>query len=290
MRKPKVEVTSFCEEEMKSEKWKKEFVKNVGPNDLFFELTIPQWLKGKENEEKLLSKKHKTMLQKICLNIEKRWACLCSGKKIRRKIMEENKNNLEVGKSYPAILTDVTSEYDGVRKVYVVKFTYRVYLSATQTIVVEDIFYLWNCPDFKRNTLEKMERVLSAYNLVLIPKDYRNELAFVNACRWLVGTRVELSPYRYKGIRYKVVSTERKDLYRVDKLWKCMLNNNLEGFENRFKEDGDCLNSLFKDFEDLNSKKIPEEPFSDFEYDVDDTPAAETEKKKRHYKRKKKAV
>ena len=64
MRKPKVEVTSFCEEEMKSEKWKKEFVKNVGPNDLFFELTIPQWLKGKENEEKLFVEKAKNYVIK----------------------------------------------------------------------------------------------------------------------------------------------------------------------------------------------------------------------------------
>lgn len=150
--------------------------------------------------------------------------------------MEERESNLLVGKSYPAVLVGVTSERDEVRKVYVVKFTYRVYLSTTQTVEVEDVFYLWDCPSFKRNTLEKIYRVMGAYNLALIPKDYRNEIVFANACKWLVGTRVELSPYRYKGIRYKVVTTERNDFYRVNKLWKCLLNDNLEDFEKQLKE------------------------------------------------------
>lgn len=209
--------------------------------------------------------------------------------------MEERKNNLEVGKSYPAVLTDVTSEHDEVRQVYVTKFTYKVYLSATETEEVEDIFYWWDCNRFKRNTLDKIYRITSSYNLVLMYKDYRNEMAFANAFKWLVGTRVELSPYRYKGIRYKVVSTERKDLYRVDKLWKCMLNNNLEGFEKRFKQNGDCLKSFsncVKDLENVTSKEITEDPFSnigDISLTVDDTQATEPEKK-RHCKRKKKAV
>ena len=85
--------------------------------------------------------------------------------------MEERKNNLEVGKSYPAVLTDVTSEHDEVRQVYVTKFTYKVYLSATETEEVEDIFYWWDCNRFKRNTLDKIYRITSSYNLVLMYKD-----------------------------------------------------------------------------------------------------------------------
>lgn len=144
--------------------------------------------------------------------------------------MEENKSLLEVGKTYPAVLIGVTSEYDDIRGVYKTVFKYRVYLLPKKIEEVVDDFYWWNCPSFKRNTIEKIYRVMSVYNLVLIPRDYRNETVFANTCNWLIGTRVELSPYRYKGIRYKILCTERNNVYRTDKLWKCMLENNLDKF------------------------------------------------------------
>lgn len=200
---------------------------------------------------------------------------------------------LEVGKSYPAILTDATSEHDEVRQVYVTKFTYKVYLSATETEKVEDIFYWWDCDRYKRNTLNKVYRVTDAYNLMLMYKDYRNEMAFANAFKWLEGTRVELLPYRYKGIRYKVVTTERKDSYRVSRLWECMLNNNLDGFEKHFKQSGDYLKSLsnsVKDLENVTSKEIIEDPFSNIGYIslTDDTSLIEAKREKRHIRKNKK--
>lgn len=71
-------------------------------------------------------------------------------------------------------------------------FKYRVYISLTETKEIVDNFYWWNCTNYKKYTIEKIYKVVGACNLVLIPKDYRNEQPFVNACSWLVGTRFEL--------------------------------------------------------------------------------------------------
>lgn len=200
---------------------------------------------------------------------------------------------LEVGKSYPAILTDVTSEHDEVRQVYVTKFTYKVYLSATETEKVEDIFYWWDCDRYKRNTLNKVYRVTGAYNLVLMYKDYRNEMAFANAFKWLEGTRVELLPYRYKGIRYKVVTTERKDSYRVSRLWECMLNNNLKDFEKKLKKTEDYFKTItkcYQEFENKTSEEVNEDPFSNIGYIslTDDTSLIEAKREKRRIRKNKK--
>lgn len=150
--------------------------------------------------------------------------------------MEENNKNINLnkiikGQSYPGVLEDVVPEYDYIRKVYVVKFFYKVYLSPSQTEEVEDYFYMWDKQKYRRFTFERLNKMLDAYNLKLISKDYRNEITIANACKWLVGTKVEIKQYRYKGARYKVVSTERNDEYRINCLWECMLRNDLHGFQ-----------------------------------------------------------
>lgn len=141
---------------------------------------------------------------------------------------EESK--LEIRKSYPAVLIDVTFEYDAIRDVYKVRFKYRVYLSTSEWIEVFDDFYWWNCANYKKYTLDKIIRVMEAYNLRLLPKDYRNEIVFTKAFKWLIGTRVEISPYRYKGKRYKIVCTERSNEHRIDILWKCLRQDDVDNF------------------------------------------------------------
>jgi hypothetical protein len=144
--------------------------------------------------------------------------------------MEERKNNLEVGKSYPAVLIDVRIVHDSIKDAYAVEFVYKAYLSLEQTETVIDTLYWWDLPNFKNFTIRDINKLMEVYNLNLIPKDYRNEISFVNACKWLIGTRVELSPYRYKNIRYKIVSTERNNHKKINFLWKCLSNNNLSMF------------------------------------------------------------
>ncbi len=131
----------------------------------------------------------------------------------------EEEFKLEVGKVYPAILKDVIWEYDPIRNVYVVKFKYTVYLKATETVAVNDIFYWWNCPRYRSNTLNKILKISELYDIKLSEKDYRNEIAFTNVFKWLIDTRVVISPYRYKGKKYKVVCTERNKWSTVEELW-----------------------------------------------------------------------
>ena len=80
--------------------------------------------------------------------------------------MEECK--LEVGKSYPAILKDVIWEYDYLRNVYKVKFKYLVYLSPVETKEVEDVFYWWDCPRYRRNTIDKVLRISELTHFILV--------------------------------------------------------------------------------------------------------------------------
>lgn len=149
--------------------------------------------------------------------------------------MDKNNQNTETldmvnRKSYPAVLLDVVTEHDPIRKVYVVKFIYKVYFSATQTKEVVDNFYLWDRSKYRRVALERLHKVLDVYNLKLLYKDYRNETSIANACKWLVDTKVEIQQYSYKGNRYKVLSSERNDSRRIDCLWECMLKNDLDSF------------------------------------------------------------
>lgn len=178
--------------------------------------------------------------------------------------MENNNENIESvemanGKSYPSVLTDVVSEYDYIRKVYVVSFIYKVYLNASQTKEVVDNFYMWDHPTYKRVSLERLDKLLDAYNLKLIYKDYRNEMTITNACKWLVGTKVEIQQYRYKGIKYKVLSTERNQTYRVSCLWECMLKNDLDSFPECLEIN---LNNLLDDLDSVSSNS---------KYDILDT-------------------
>lgn len=166
--------------------------------------------------------------------------------------MGENSKSLslemENGKSYPSVLKDVISEYDPIRKVYVVKFIYKIYFNATQTKEVVDNFYLWDRSKYRRTALERLDKVLNAYNLSLIYKDYRNETSITNACKWLVDTKVEIQQYSYKGNRYKVLSSERNDSRRIDCLWECMLKNDLDSFPECLKSTDELTDELLNEF------------------------------------------
>ena len=168
---------------------------------------------------------------------------------------EESK--LEVGKSYPGVLIDITSENDEIRGVYKARFKYRVYLSTSEWVEVFDDFYWWNCTSYKRYTLEKVTRVMGAYNLVLIPKDYRNEIVFTKTCKWLIGTRVEITPYRYKGKRYKVVCTERNNQSRIGVLWDCLREDDVNNFLCRLEQDEKEYNEALKYlYESISKEKF----------------------------------
>lgn len=161
----------------------------------------------------------------------------------------DEKKVLEKGKSYPAVLEKVEPWHDDIRGTYAVGFVYKVYLDNSKTVEVVDNYYFWDSPGYRNNTIGKLTKTASAYNLLLIYKDYRNEVSITNAFSWLVGTRVELSSYRYKGTRYKVISTERKDSYRVNILWECLRENNIDGFEEELKRDEEERVKLMKQME-----------------------------------------
>ena len=55
--KQNVEVIRTSNNKEEKEKLIQKLKENAGPNDLFIELTIPSWLKGKENAEKLFIEK-----------------------------------------------------------------------------------------------------------------------------------------------------------------------------------------------------------------------------------------
>ncbi|MBE6159128.1 MAG: hypothetical protein E7159_04825 [Firmicutes bacterium] len=138
--------------------------------------------------------------------------------------MEETK--LKIGKMYVAVLKDVIWEYDHIRNIYVVKFKYIVYLSPTETREVEDVFYWWDSPRYRANTINKMIKISQMYDIRLNDKDYKSEFAFAGAFKWLIDTRVVISPYRYRGIKYKVVCTERNNWEDTISLWNYMKKNN----------------------------------------------------------------
>lgn len=161
---------------------------------------------------------------------------------------EESK--LEVGKSYPAVLKDVIWEYDYVRNVYKVKFEYLVYLSLTEKIKVEDVFYWWDCPRYRRNTIDKVLRISEVYDIRLSDKDYRNEIAFSNAFKWLIDTRVEISPYRYKEKKYKVVCSERNNWARIRELWNYLKGNDADNSLYRFEHSDEKNEQVLKKFDE----------------------------------------
>ena len=162
--------------------------------------------------------------------------------------MEECK--LEVGKSYPAVLKDVIWEYDYLRNVYKVKFKYLVYLSPVETKEVEDVFYWWDCPRYRRNTIDKVLRISEVYDIRLSDKDYRNEIAFSNAFKWLIDTRVEISPYRYKGKKYKVVCSERNNWARIQELWNYLKGNDADNSLYRFEYSDEKNEQVLKKFDE----------------------------------------
>lgn len=132
---------------------------------------------------------------------------------------EKNIKLLDSKKTYPGVLVKVISDYDYVREVNVVRFVYKVYLDKFQTIEVMENIYFWDNPRCRMGSMKKLNRILESYNLELLPKDYRNELSLVNSLKWLVGTRVEIKKYNYKGIKFRVIYTERNNAFRVNNLW-----------------------------------------------------------------------
>ncbi len=142
----------------------------------------------------------------------------------------EYKKELEIGKSYAAVLKDVVWEYDHIRSVYVVKFKYLLYLAPTETKEVEDFIYWWDCPNYRINTTNKIEKLSQIYNLNLDLRYYRNVVVFTSAFKWLVDTKVVITPYRYKGIKYKVICTERCGEIKVNRLWHAMLDGKPETY------------------------------------------------------------
>lgn len=162
---------------------------------------------------------------------------------------------LEVGKSYPAVLRDVIWEYDHVRSVYKVKFKYLVYLSPTETVEVEDVFYWWSCPRYRGNTMNKILRISEIYDIRLTDRDYRNEIAFSNAFKWLIDTRVEISPYRYKGKKYKVVCSERNNCGRIQQLWSCLKENGVDNSSYRFKHNDEKREQELKTVDGVSNEE-----------------------------------
>lgn len=140
---------------------------------------------------------------------------------------KEEKPILIDGVSYPAILTDVNLEYDKEKDIAVLIFRYRIYINYSHVKEVEKNFYLYDVNLLYRNrTREKLDKYLELYNLKLINKDYRVNLSLYNACKWLVGTVVEIKQKNYKGEkRYTLINTERRDSLRISYLWNSMLND-----------------------------------------------------------------
>ncbi|MCX4254418.1 MAG: hypothetical protein OSJ63_04015 [Bacilli bacterium] len=136
------------------------------------------------------------------------------------------------GVSYPAILTDVKLEYDKEKGIVVLIFRYRIYINYSHVKEIEKNFYLYDVNLVYRNrTIEKLDKYLELYNLKLISKDYRVDLSLYNACKWLVGTTVEIKQRNYKGEkRYTLINTERKDFARINYLWNSMLNDWLDTY------------------------------------------------------------
>lgn len=155
------------------------------------------------------------------------------------KLKNRNSESLELEKkkSYPAVLRYVAPEYDPLRRVYSVRFVYELYVSTSQTKLVDDIYLLWDNKSYRSNTINRLINVLFEYHLSLIDRDFRNEQSITNACSWLAGTRVELVPYSYNGIKFKVVSTERKDYNRTKILWQCLREDSLDEFKERLERD-----------------------------------------------------
>lgn len=143
---------------------------------------------------------------------------------------KEEKSILVDGVSYPAILTDVKLEYDKEKGVAVLIFRYRIYINYSHVKEVEKNFYLYDKNLIYRNrTREKLDKYLELYNLKLTNKDYRVNLSLYDACKWLVGTSVEIKQRNYKGEkRYTLINTERKDFVQINCLWNSMLNDWLD--------------------------------------------------------------
>lgn len=145
---------------------------------------------------------------------------------------KEIKSALIDGVSYPAILTDVKLEYDKEKGVAVLIFRYRIYINYSHVKEIEKNFYLYDVNLLYRNRImEKLDKYLELYNLKLINKDYRVNLSLYNACKWLVGTTVEIKQRNYKGEkRYTLINTERKDFARINRLWNWMLSDWLDTY------------------------------------------------------------
>lgn len=141
------------------------------------------------------------------------------------------------GQSYPGILKDIVIEYDYIKKVNTIKFKYDVYLNPTKIIQVENVFNLWDKNSFREMSVSRIQSELSKYGVNLHYNECENLNTVVNASKWLVGTKVEIQQYKYNGIKYKVTKTGRMDSSRIDVLWRCMLGNKLNEFQDIIEQD-----------------------------------------------------
>lgn len=129
-------------------------------------------------------------------------------------IYEDKK--LENGRGYAAVLTDVIAGYDYVKEIATTDYIYKVYISPLEITEVVDSVKYYRQSRFLGGTVRKVLRLVSKYKHRIAERDYRNEFALANAFKSLIGTKVELKPFNYKGEqKYKVVSTERENSLKI---------------------------------------------------------------------------
>lgn len=142
-------------------------------------------------------------------------------KNLIERIYEYEK--LENGKTYAAVLINIIAGYDPIKEIATADFIYKAYINPWKTVEVKDSLKFYRCSTYFKGTRRKIERLLDKYNHQILDRDYRNEFAFVNACKCLIGTKVELKPFNYMGEqKYNILATERKeylDLFRQLENW-----------------------------------------------------------------------
>ncbi len=133
------------------------------------------------------------------------------------------------GVSYPAVLTDVEIAFNPEKDVYVLRFHFRIYANYSHAEEVEKDFYLYDNNSYRRRTVERLSEYFDLYALKLMNEEYYDNARLLNACRWLVGTKIEIKQRNYKDEkRYTLITTERANYSRVNGLWDAMLKDNLE--------------------------------------------------------------
>lgn len=136
------------------------------------------------------------------------------------------------GVSYPAVLTDIKLVHVAEKGVKALRFRYRIYVNYSHVKEIEKDFYMYDVvPLYRNRTIDKLRKYLALYGLTLMDRDYENNFMLVEACKWLVGTKVEIKQRNYKDEkRYTLITTERTNYSRVNGLWEAMLKNELSTY------------------------------------------------------------